>query len=107
MIPGAGERYVRSPRRSSARFTEDELRAFERLLQRRRGILMGNVRRLEDEACRKGADAAGDLACEFGGRAMARVIENEDLGHAVARIQRDLRERNIPFMPLSLHSAAS
>src|SRR5687767_12131447 len=51
-----------SPRRSSVRFSEDELRAFERLLQRRRGILMGNVRRLEDEACRKGADAAGDLS---------------------------------------------
>ena len=49
-------------RRSSARFGEDELRAFERLLQRRRAILMGNVRRLEDEACRKGADAAGDLS---------------------------------------------
>jgi DnaK suppressor protein len=49
-------------RRSSVRFTEDELRAFERLLQRRRAILMGNVRRLEDEACRKGADAAGDLS---------------------------------------------
>ena len=49
-------------RRSSLRFAEDELRAFERLLQRRRAILMGNVRRLEDEACRKGADAAGDLS---------------------------------------------
>ena len=49
-------------RRSSVRFAEDELRAFERLLQRRRAILMGNVRRLEDEACRKGADAAGDLS---------------------------------------------
>ena len=49
-------------RRSSVRFEGDELRAFERLLQRRRAILMGNVRRLEDEACRKGADAAGDLS---------------------------------------------
>ena len=49
-------------RRSSERFSEDELRAFERLLQRRRAILMGNVRRLEDEACRKGSDAAGDLS---------------------------------------------
>jgi RNA polymerase-binding protein DksA len=49
-------------RHSSERFSEDELRAFERLLQRRRAILMGNVRRLEDEACRKGSDAAGDLS---------------------------------------------
>ncbi len=49
-------------RRASQRFSGDELRAFERLLQRRRAILMGNVRRLEDEACRKGSDAAGDLS---------------------------------------------
>jgi len=49
-------------RRSSERFAADELRAFERLLQRRRAFLMGNVRKLEDEACRKGADAAGDLS---------------------------------------------
>ncbi len=48
--------------RPSARFSEDELRAFERLLLRQRAILMGNVRRLEDEACRKGADASGDLS---------------------------------------------
>lgn len=46
----------------SQRFSEDERRAFERLLQRQRAILMGNVRRLEDEACRKGADASGDLS---------------------------------------------
>lgn len=50
------------PRRASKRFASDELRAFERLLQRRRAFLLGNVRRLEDEACRKGADAAGDLS---------------------------------------------
>jgi RNA polymerase-binding protein DksA len=50
------------PRRSSERFAADELRAFERLLQRRRAFLLGNVRKLEDEACRKGADAAGDLS---------------------------------------------
>lgn len=50
------------PRRSSRRFSADELRAFERLLQRRRAFLIGNVRRLEDEACRKGSDAAGDLS---------------------------------------------
>ena len=48
--------------RSSGRLSADELRAFERLLQRQRAILVGNVRRLEDEACRKGADAAGDLS---------------------------------------------
>lgn len=50
------------PRRPSKRFTADELRAFERLLQRRREILSGNVQRLEDEACRKGSDASGDLS---------------------------------------------
>jgi RNA polymerase-binding protein DksA len=50
------------PRRSSKRFAPEELRAFERLLQRRRQFLLGNVRRLEDEACRKGSDAAGDLS---------------------------------------------
>ncbi len=49
-------------RRSSERFAKDELKAFERLLQRRRAMLVGNVRKLEDEACRKGADAAGDLS---------------------------------------------
>lgn len=51
-----------SPRRASRRFAPDELRAFERLLQRRRAFLLGNVRKLEDEACRKGSDAAGDLS---------------------------------------------
>ena len=50
------------PRRSSKRFAAEELRAFERLLQRRRQFLLGNVRRLEDEACRNGSDAAGDLS---------------------------------------------
>jgi len=49
-------------RKSSRRFAADELRAFERLLQRRRTLLMGNMRKLEDEACRKGSDAAGDLS---------------------------------------------
>lgn len=39
-----------------------DLKAFERLLLRRRALLAGNVRRLEDEACRKGSDAAGDLS---------------------------------------------
>jgi RNA polymerase-binding protein DksA len=50
------------PRRPSRRFAADELRAFERLLQQRRKFLARNVRRLEDEACRKGSDAAGDLS---------------------------------------------
>lgn len=50
------------PRRPSQRFATDVLRAFERLLQRRRQFILGNVRRLEDEACRKGSDAAGDLS---------------------------------------------
>ncbi len=49
-------------RPSSKRFAADELRAFERLLQRRRSFLLGNVRKLEDEACRKGSEAAGDLS---------------------------------------------
>jgi len=50
------------PRRSSKRFSSEELRAFEHQLQQRRQFLLGNVRRLEDEACRKGSDAAGDLS---------------------------------------------
>ena len=50
------------PRRSSKRFPSEELRAFERLLQQRRQFLLRNIRRLEDEACRKGSDAAGDLS---------------------------------------------
>jgi RNA polymerase-binding protein DksA len=50
------------PHRPSGRFGAEELRAFERLLQRRRQLLLGNVRKLEDEACRKGSDAAGDLS---------------------------------------------
>ena len=50
------------PRRPSKRFAGDELRVFERLLQQRRQFLLGNVRSLEDEACRKVSDAAGDLS---------------------------------------------
>ena len=50
------------PRRSSKRFASEELDSFERLLQQRRKFLLGNVKRLEDEACRKGSDAAGDLS---------------------------------------------
>src|SRR5205823_14641967 len=49
-------------RRSSKRFAPDELRAFKRLLLRRRALLTGNVQKLEDEACRKGSEAAGDLS---------------------------------------------
>ena len=40
-------------RRSSERFATDGLRAFERLLQRRRVFLLGNVRKLEDEALKR------------------------------------------------------
>jgi RNA polymerase-binding protein DksA len=47
-------------RRTSQRFAADEVAAFEHLLQQRRQFLLGNVRRLEDEACRKGTDASGD-----------------------------------------------
>ena len=47
-------------RRTSQRFAADEVVAFEHLLQQRRQFLQGNVRGLEDEACRKGTDAAGD-----------------------------------------------
>lgn len=50
------------PRQPSQRFPSEELRAFEDQLQQRRQFLLGNVRRLEDEACRKGSDAAGDLS---------------------------------------------
>jgi DnaK suppressor protein len=118
------------PRRSSVRFSEEELRAFERLLQRRRSILMGNVRRLEDEACRKGADAAGDLstmplhpadmATDTQQQDMSLLfMENEnvrlqDIEEALERIQEDRfglceecdkeialeRLRAIPYAPL-------
>ena|SRR6185503_10363780 len=54
--------HASEPRPSSKRFPSEELRAFEHQLQQRRQFLLGNVRRLEDEACRKGSDAAGDLS---------------------------------------------
>jgi len=117
------------PRRSSKRFASDELKAFERLLQRRRQFLLGNVRRLEDEACRKG-DTAGDLstiplhpadlATDTQQQDMSLVfMENEnvqiqDIEEALERIREDRfglceecdreialeRLRAIPYAPL-------
>ena len=117
-------------RRPSRRFAPDELRAFERLLQRRRQVLLGNVRRLEDEACRKGSDAAGDLstmplhpadqATDTHQQDMSLVfMENEsvrlqDIEEALERIREDRfglceecdreialeRLRAIPYAPL-------
>ncbi len=43
-------------------FSKSELGEFRAVLLRRRKILMGDVKGLEDEACRKGTDAAGDLS---------------------------------------------
>jgi DnaK suppressor protein len=51
-----------SSRSTSKRFAAVELRAFQRLLQRRLTFLRGNVRKLEDEACHNGSDASGDLS---------------------------------------------
>jgi RNA polymerase-binding transcription factor DksA len=39
-----------------------ELTEFKELLLHRKRVLQGNVKTLEDEACKKGADAAGDLS---------------------------------------------
>ncbi len=39
-----------------------ELSEYKALLTRRKKILEGDVKGLEDEACKKGADAAGDLS---------------------------------------------
>ncbi len=57
---GPGPSGGNAPR--SSRFAPEELRAFEILLRRRRDFLLGNVQKLEDEACRKGVEAAGDLS---------------------------------------------
>jgi len=39
-----------------------ELGEFKELLLRRKRVLQGDVKTLEDEACKKGSDAAGDLS---------------------------------------------
>lgn len=39
-----------------------ELKEFKSLLLARKGVLQGDVKTLEDEACKKGTDAAGDLS---------------------------------------------
>jgi DnaK suppressor protein len=39
-----------------------ELKEFKTLLLARKGVLQGDVKTLEDEACKKGTDAAGDLS---------------------------------------------
>ena len=39
-----------------------ELKEFKALLLTRKGVLQGDVKTLEDEACKKGTDAAGDLS---------------------------------------------
>jgi RNA polymerase-binding protein DksA len=39
-----------------------ELGEFKELLLHRKKLLQGDVKTLEDEACKKGADAAGDLS---------------------------------------------
>jgi DnaK suppressor protein len=118
------------PRKPSERFAEDERRAFERLLQKRRQFLLGNVRRLEDEACRKGADAAGDqstvplhpadVATDLQQQDMSLLfMENEnvqlqDIEEALERLREDRfglceecdreiadeRLRAIPYAPL-------
>ena len=39
-----------------------ELKEFKTLLLHRKAVLQGDVKTLEDEACKKGTDAAGDLS---------------------------------------------
>jgi RNA polymerase-binding transcription factor DksA len=39
-----------------------ELKEFHTLLLHRKAVLQGDVKTLEDEACKKGTDAAGDLS---------------------------------------------
>jgi len=42
--------------------SKSELLEFKTLLLHRKGVLQGDVKTLEDEACKKGTDAAGDLS---------------------------------------------
>ncbi|HZE98582.1 MAG TPA: TraR/DksA C4-type zinc finger protein [Planctomycetota bacterium] len=42
--------------------TKSELNEFKGLLLTRKKVLQGDVKTLEDEACKKGSDAAGDLS---------------------------------------------
>jgi len=42
--------------------SKSELKEFKTLLLARKGVLQGDVKTLEDEACKKGTDAAGDLS---------------------------------------------
>ena len=42
--------------------SKGELKEFKTLLLARKGVLQGDVKTLEDEACKKGTDAAGDLS---------------------------------------------
>ena len=42
--------------------SKSELKDFKTLLLHRKAVLQGDVKTLEDEACKKGTDAAGDLS---------------------------------------------
>lgn len=42
--------------------SKSELNEFKALLLARKAVLQGDVKTLEDEACKKGSDAAGDLS---------------------------------------------
>ena len=42
--------------------SKNELKEFKNLLLARKAVLQGDVKTLEDEACKKGTDAAGDLS---------------------------------------------
>ena len=42
--------------------SKSELNEFKALLMARKKVLAGDVKTLEDEACKKGTDAAGDLS---------------------------------------------
>ena len=42
--------------------SKGELKEFKTLLLHRKAVLQGDVKTLEDEACKKGTDAAGDLS---------------------------------------------
>jgi RNA polymerase-binding transcription factor DksA len=43
-------------------FSKSELKEFSALLLTRKRVLQGDVKKLEDEGCKKGTDAAGDLS---------------------------------------------
>lgn len=52
----------KGPRRVESTLSKADLQEFHEFLVQRKRLLQSSVRRLEDEACRKGVEAAGDLS---------------------------------------------